>query len=357
MFLFHLLYPRKTSMLQFFMITTILLIADSFLLCSDKNPNPIPTILGKKRKYVRKNKPQTNSSLIPTQTDGQSIQAPFQATSIAPIIAPETSLLVYQRYNGKKQSFAPGQRIRNLYDENKPYRLSRSQLENFLQCQRCFHIDRKLGVSRPAGYPFSLNNAVDKLFKTEFDHHREQQTVHPSFAENGIDAVPFQHPDIDKWRNSLTQGFEYQLPETNITACGGIDDIVLNRTTGKVSIVDYKATSKDGEVSLDAPWQDAYKRQMEIYQYLAEKEGLPVCKTGYFVYANGISTEPAFENQLKFKTKLIPYEGDFSWVEQAFVAAYQCLQSKKIPASSPTCQHCQYIAHVNRHTQEDEKVE
>jgi hypothetical protein len=41
-------------------------------------------------------------------------------------------------------------------------------------------------------------------------------------------------------------------------------------------VVAYKATSKKGEVSLDAHWQVSYKRQMEIYQWLLRKNGLPV---------------------------------------------------------------------------------
>jgi len=43
-------------------------------------------------------------------------------------------------------------RTRNLYKpgSGKPYGLSRSRLENFLNCPRCFYIDRRLGVEPPA---------------------------------------------------------------------------------------------------------------------------------------------------------------------------------------------------------------
>jgi len=62
-------------------------------------------------------------------------------------------------------------RSQNLYINNsqrqKPYKLSRSRDDLFLQCPRCFYIDRKLGTDRPFGYPFTLNNAVDQLLKQE----------------------------------------------------------------------------------------------------------------------------------------------------------------------------------------------
>lgn len=59
------------------------------------------------------------------------------------------------------------QRSRNVYDpfSKKLYKLSRSKLDLFLRCKRCFYIDRRLGVGHPDGYPFSLNIAVDELLK------------------------------------------------------------------------------------------------------------------------------------------------------------------------------------------------
>src|SRR3972149_10504652 len=53
--------------------------------------------------------------------------------------------------------------------DKKPFKLSRSKLELFTECPRCFYLDRKLGVGRPPGFPFALNSAVDALLKKEFD--------------------------------------------------------------------------------------------------------------------------------------------------------------------------------------------
>ena len=96
-------------------------------------------------------------------------------------------------------------RASNVYDSKstKPFRLSRSKIDLFINCPRCFYLDRKLGVSQPLGYPFSLNSAVDKLLKKEFDVHRANGTKHPLCDEYGIDAVPLSHDKIDEWRGSL----------------------------------------------------------------------------------------------------------------------------------------------------------
>ena len=83
-------------------------------------------------------------------------------------------------------------RKRNLYDPKSKsfYRLSRTKLENFLRCARCFYLDRRLGVSQPPGFPFNLNSAVDELLKREFDDYRTKQEPHPFMQGAGIDAVP-----------------------------------------------------------------------------------------------------------------------------------------------------------------------
>jgi hypothetical protein len=47
-------------------------------------------------------------------------------------------------------------RKRNIYQPNqeKPFNLSRSKIENFMSCQLCFYIERRLGVGQPHGFPF-----------------------------------------------------------------------------------------------------------------------------------------------------------------------------------------------------------
>ena len=145
-----------------------------------------------------------------------------------------------------------------------------------MRCPRCFYLDRRLGVGQPPGYPFNLNSAVDVLLKKEFDYYRQRQEPHPLLIENGIEAIPFLHSQLDEWRDSLHHGIQFQIPNTNIIVTGGVDDVWINTATQELIIVDYKATSKLGEVSLDAEWQIGYKRQAEVYQWLFRQNGFSV---------------------------------------------------------------------------------
>ena len=113
--------------------------------------------------------------------------------------------------------------------------------------------------------------------------------------------------------------------------------------------VDYKATSKNGEITLDAGWQIGYKRQMEFYQWLLRGNGFTVSNTGYFVYANGDKSPDAFNDRLEFNTKIIPYEGDDSWVDPAIHAAHACLVGDEIPGSGADCTFCAFQQTVQGH--------
>jgi CRISPR/Cas system-associated exonuclease Cas4 (RecB family) len=242
------------------------------------------------------------------------------------------------------------QRKRNIYTPHsfELFRLSRSKIDLFVNCPRCFYLDRRLGVGQPPGYPFSLNSAVDKLLKKEFDIHRAKGSKHPLMEHYGVDAVPLAHERIDEWRDALRRGITYEIAGENIIITGGVDDVWVN-PQGEYIIVDYKATSKEEEVTLDAEWQDGYKRQMEIYQWLFRKNGFRVSDTGYFVYCNGITDKEAFDAKLEFAIKLIAYKGDDSWVEETVLNAIRCLKLESLPQSGEDCDFCKYRQAVKQH--------
>ena len=95
-------------------------------------------------------------------------------------------------------------------------------------------------------------------------------------------------------------------------------------------------------MSLDADWQIGYKRQIEIYQRLFRKNGFKVSKTGYFVYCNGDTSKESFGGKQEFDIKVIPYEGDDSWVEPAVLDAHRCLVADVLPEPGEDCDYCLY---------------
>lgn len=235
-------------------------------------------------------------------------------------------------------------RTRNKYDpqSDKPFKLSRSKIDLFLNCPACFYLDRRIGVNLPPGYPFNLNSAVDNLLKDEFDVYRRKRIPHPLCVENSVEAIPFEHHDLDKWRDALRGGVEFFDRERNLVITGGIDDVWINKD-GHLNVVDYKATSKKGEVSLDADWQIGYKRQIEVYQWLLRRNEFDVSDIGYFVYCNGDSQKGRFDAVMDFDIKLIPYCGNDSWIEGTLDDIIDCLRSDEVPKPSEECDFCAYF--------------
>jgi CRISPR/Cas system-associated exonuclease Cas4 (RecB family) len=241
--------------------------------------------------------------------------------------------MAYTRYDTK---YTPGQ--------TETYKLSRSKLELFTQCPRCFWLGERLKIKRPSSPPFQINKAIDELFKKEFDAFRKAQKPHPIMVEYGINAVPYQNKDLDKWRENFV-GIQALHKPTNLLIFGAVDDIWVNKE-GELIVVDYKATSKKTEVNLDADWQVSYKRQLEIYQWLLKQNGFKVSDKGYFVYANGDASKPAFNNVVEFKTKVIEHNGTTDWVDKTIFNIKSCLEGP-IPAVGTSimggeCEHCAY---------------
>lgn len=228
--------------------------------------------------------------------------------------------------------------------QTEPFKVSRSKIELFMQCPRCFWLDARLKIGRPSSPPFNINKTIDELFKKEFDRHRAAGTPHPIMLDNQIKAVPYQHKDLDTWRYNFTGVATLHEP-TNLHVYGAIDDVWVN-PEGELIVVDYKATSKNKEVSIDSDWQVSYKRQVEVYQWLLRQNGFKVSDKAYFVYTNARLDVDGFADILQFKTKLIPYVGDDNWVDGTLVEMKNCLEGEMprvgISIMGGSCEFCEY---------------
>lgn len=233
--------------------------------------------------------------------------------------------------------YSPGQ--------STPFKLSRSKIELFMQCPRCFWLDTRLKIGRPSSPPFNINKAIDELFKKEFDAYRLKGEPHPIMLDNQIKAIPYAHSDLDKWRANFTGVGTLHEP-TNLFIFGAVDDVWVNEED-ELIVVDYKATAKATEVSISSSWQISYKRQMEIYQWLLRQNGFKVNPTGYFVYTNARFDLDGFNDSLTFRTKLIAYTGKDEWIEPTLTRMKECLDNDTMPpvgesAMGGPCEFCSY---------------
>jgi hypothetical protein len=218
-----------------------------------------------------------------------------------------------------------------------PFAVSRSKLELFLECPRCFYLDRCRGVTRPDTAYYSLNLAVDHLLKKEFDAYRIDQKPHPVMELHGIEAVPFKHPQLSAWRDT-PNGIRHAHP------CGielfGIVDDVWRADDGALHPVDYKATSAYGIPTLEA--RDGYKRQLDVYGWLLKKNGFDLAREGYVVFANADREREGFDRSLHFGLSVAVHALDLGWIDEALQAVRECLERDVPPPSTNGCAWCAY---------------
>jgi len=222
------------------------------------------------------------------------------------------------------------------------WKLSRSKIDFYFECPRCFYLDNVLGTKRPGFPAFTLNIAVDELFKKEFDIHRKAKTAHPIMKEYKVNAIPFEHELMDTWRDPFV-GITHTHKETGLTVSGGVDDIWVTPKKSLI-IIDYKATSKEGSIDNlgDSQWEQQYMRQLGVYRWLLEMNGFKVETTGYLVYANADKSRAEFGNRLEFETTLVPVDATVDWIESTLTDIKTCLDQTELPASGEKCEFCPY---------------
>jgi len=225
----------------------------------------------------------------------------------------------------------------------KNWKLSRSKIELFVECPRCFYLDNKLGTARPRGPAFTINIAIDELFKKEFDVYRKAQEPHPLFLENNLDFLPFAHEKIDEWRDNFA-GITFKDKETGLIISGAVDDIWV-KPDGSLVVADYKATAKEEKIETlaDSAWEKSYQRQMGVYQWLLEKNGFKVDKVGYFVYANARKDlAESFDDMLSFETTLVSCVGEGDWISKTIKDIKVVLEANSLPEKGGSCEYCAY---------------
>ena len=213
-------------------------------------------------------------------------------------------------------------------------KLSRSKLELFLDCPRCFWLEMNKGIKRPPPAPYTINTAIDGLLKKEFDVCRENGVAHYILKKYNINAIPYKCDQINTWRANFT-GIQFHHKPTDFLVFGAVDDVWVNPEM-ELIVVDYKATgAKEYKI------YDSYKRQMEVYQWLLRQNGYKVSKTGYFLFAK-VNKEGGFaEGKLSFDLYLEPQEGDILWIENAIQNARKAIDGP-VPSPKTECVYCQF---------------
>jgi CRISPR/Cas system-associated exonuclease Cas4 (RecB family) len=220
--------------------------------------------------------------------------------------------------------------------------LSPNSLNLFLECKRCFWLEKKQGIRRPPHYPYTLNAAVDNLLKQEFDKYRAKRETHPLLVANNIPAKLFSDQKLlNRWRDNF-QGIRYYNKELNATFFGAVDDI-LEFQDGKLAPLDYKSTgNKVTKI------YDHFQLQMDAYTYLLEKNGYSTPRKGCLTFYV-VDQENEFEDKLPFRKEIHIIDTNPSYIEKLFEEAVETLRKDRAPMPSKDCKFCEWFEKVSNY--------
>ena len=213
--------------------------------------------------------------------------------------------------------------------------LSRTQLNTFSECPRCFWLVNHFGIRQTKSLPFALNNAIDGLLKTEFDVHRTAGTLPAILSPLKGKAKLFADAEkLQTWRNNF-RGVRWTDPASGHTLFGAVDD-VLEFKDGSLAVVDYKATGSAAPVIYAS-----YQLQMDVYTFLLQQLGFSTAPKSYFAFYLVVKDD-GFNGKLPFREQLVEVTPAPERVPALFAQATALALAESQPAKGAECDLCRW---------------
>jgi hypothetical protein len=213
-----------------------------------------------------------------------------------------------------------------------PLTLSPSSIGLFLDCPRCFWLDKVKGVKRPSGIFPSLPNGMDRVLKEHFDKHRTFNTPPEELHGHTKGRLFPDHEKLKEWRDNK-RGLRWIDPKTGFGLMGALDDLFVTEE-GLYAPLDFKTRGypcKDDT-------HEHYQHQMDIYSFLLEKNGMKPAGFAILIFYHPTSVNEKHDvvfdpNPVKVHTN--PEKG-----EELFRKAVGCLVGEE---PKHECEWCRWV--------------
>ena len=217
------------------------------------------------------------------------------------------------------------------------FKLSPSSLGLFLECQRCFWLEKHKAWKRPAGIFPSLPSGMDKILKEHFDRFREKKQLPPELCDNGhcenmqlFGSTENERKLLDLWRNNR-KGIQWEDKKGNVLH-GAVDDML--KKGSKLVILDFKTRGFPLKEDTNAMYQ--YK--MDTYSLLLLKNNHQTENYGFLLYY--MPSHVTESGEVVFNKELVKLKVDPSVAEKVFNTAIKVLNGD---CPSKKCEWCEGI--------------
>ncbi len=235
---------------------------------------------------------------------------------------------------------------KKLYIKNNltPFTISRTKIDLFFDCQRCFYLDQRFGIKRPHGTSLVINKFVVNHFKNILNEFRINQNIFPDSAKINKKLIPSNNTFLEDWTHPF-KGISYIEKKTNFKIKANLDDIWICQETKKNFPVIIKSTSRKKEIDSENIWP-GYWKQLSLYSYLLSKNSIETSSTGILVYLNTSEHFPNESKKIDFELLIFEKKLDLSWIESTFDSICKVLNSDQVPPINLNCKYCRYQSKV-----------
>jgi len=215
------------------------------------------------------------------------------------------------------------------------YKLSPSTLNIFLECPRCFWLDKIKGIKRPRGIFPSLPGGMDAVIKKYFDGFRLNGSMPPEVQSKVPGKLFSDITTLEKWRNWRRSDLRYEDKSSNATLIGALDDCLVEN--GCYIPLDYKTR---GSQLKDDP-RKYYQNQLDCYCLMLESCGFRTKGLAYLLYY--WPQEVRQDSIVKFHVEPIRIETNIESAKRVVQDAARLL-SGPMPKPGTSCEYCNLVA-------------
>lgn len=215
-------------------------------------------------------------------------------------------------------------------------RLSKSQLDKFVDCPRCFWLGQRHKLKQPDMISSKVWKGVERVTIAHYDAHRQAKTQPENLhARVPAGAIPLQR-DAEGMKALRYWGKGLPFKVDNILVTTALDDMLewADGDTRRFAVIDYKSKSK---LTDEEQTSSMYQNQADVFDLAANVNGYPTDGIVYFDYWSPVSVEgaepPAGPGDVgytmqKWASQVIALKADHERIKKLVLAAAACIEGK-----------------------------
>ncbi len=214
-------------------------------------------------------------------------------------------------------------------------RLSKSQLDKFVDCPRCFWLGQRHKLKQPDMISSKVWKGVERVTTAHYQKHREDKSTPYNLIGQVPDgSIPVQFDETAmKALRYWGKGLAFKVGDVTVTTA--LDDMLqipdgTQPNGSRYAVIDYKSKSKLTDEESTALM---YQNQADVFDLACNVNGYPTDGTVYFDYWSPVvveGSEPladAYGHTIqRWASQVITLKANHERIKKLILAAAACIE-------------------------------